>query len=137
MTWVNENLVVEQGSQLVKSWLFFNDGGAESMGNPADYVPFDFTGATLKMQVRQTEDATSTLIVEFGTATGEFVFISGTIVPGPPAPSYNNGYRLTIVAATSLALPKGNYWFDIFMTQGGVPIRIDAGTFEVVATQTR
>jgi hypothetical protein len=134
LTWQQTDLVVEQNSQLVESWLFFN---STASGNPGDYVPYDFTGATLKMQVRETEDVASSLLATFGTGTGEIVFISGTTNPGPAAPSYNNGFQLTIVAATSAGIAAGSYWYDLFMYVSGIPTRILAGAFTVVATQTR
>src|SRR5260221_8372750 len=140
MTWANIDLVVDENSQYVERFLFFDepaDAALAAFGNPSDLVPHDFTGATLKMQVRQTEEATSTLIDTYSTATGELVMATGTITPGPAAPGYNNGYTLTVTGPRSLALASGLYYYDLFETVAGIPTRITSGTFQVVATQTR
>lgn len=140
MTWANQDLVVEQNSQLVSTYLFFDqpaDPTIAQFGNPSDLVPHDFTGASLKMQVRQNEQWTSTLIDTYSTATGEMAFVAGTISPGPAVPGYNNGFMLTVTGPRSAALASGVYFYDIFATVAGVSTRIMAGTFEVVPTQTR
>lgn len=140
MTWVTTPITVEQNSQWVNSFLFFDantDPTIAQFGNPADTVPHDFTGASLKAQVRMTEDASSTLIDTFGTGTGEIVFISGTIIPGPPAPIYNNGYTWTIAYTRSVLYTAGSFWYDLFQYIAGVPTVIQSGPFTVVRTVTR
>lgn len=130
------NLVVEQNSKFVKTWLFFNQ--TNQFGNPADWVPMDFTGASIKMQVRQTRSSTSTLIDTFSTATGEIVFTAGTVSPGPATPAYNNGFVLTVASTRSVVMPIGVFFFDLFETDNaGVITCLFNGSFEVSATVTR
>lgn len=151
MTWAQLDLVVEQNAQYVRSQYFYDGDAAGlyvAMGDESKLVPHNFTGATLKMQVRQTEEATSTLIDTYGTATGEialagngvqnFIGANGLPAANPPAaPAYNNGFTLTITAARLAALAAGKYFYDLLITVAGVNDYIYEGTFTVVARQTR
>jgi len=151
MTWAQLDLLVEQNADFTKSWYFYDADAAGlyvAMGDESKLVPHNFTGATLKMQVRAGEEATSTLIDTYGTATGEitlvgsgvqnFIGANGLPAANPPAaPAYNNGVRLAISATRLSALAAGKYFFDLLDTVGGVNDYIFAGRFEVVARQTR
>lgn len=135
MSWATIPLSVEQGSQFVETWYFFTQA---AFGSPSDYTAIDWTGSTFKMQVRESQDPTSTLIDTFSTATGEIVSVAGTISPGPAVPAFDNGFTLTIVAARSTAMTPGVYYYDLFQTSAGsVPTCLFNGPFEVVATVTR
>jgi hypothetical protein len=136
MSWANIPLVVEQNSQFSDRWLFFQEP-VPPTGDPAGWTPYNFTGATLKMQVREKEDASSALIATFSTGTGEIVFTAATVSPGPATPGYNNGFTLTVSAANAASYARGVYFYDLIMTAAGVNTCIMNGTFEVVPTVTR
>ena len=149
--WAQLDLVVEQNADFFRSWFFYDaDAGGlyVAMGGDNLLVPHDFTGASLKMQVRQTEQSTSTLLDTYATGTGElallgagqqnFVAANGLPSANPPAaPAYNNGLSLSIPAARTAALNAGIFYFDLLITVAGVNDYIFGGRYEVVARQTR
>jgi len=149
--WAQLDLDVEQNADYARSWFFYDADAAGlylAMGGDNNLVPHDFTGASLKMQVRQTEQPTSTLIDTYSTATGEITLVganaqnfiggNGLASANPPAiPAYNNGFKLAITGARLAALNAGKYFFDVLVTVAGVNDYIFGGRFEVVARQTR
>jgi hypothetical protein len=143
--WLPRDIRIRQNEQFSKPWYFYNPdavGVYLTQGGDNNLVPRDFTGATLKLEVRQTEQSTSTLLDTYGTATGEMVLAGSGIQnfpsANPPAvPAYNNGYILTIPGARSLSLPSGVYFFDVLITVAGINDYIMGGRFTVEATQTR
>lgn len=149
--WAQLDLSVEQNADFARSWYFYDADAAGlyvAMGGDNNLVPHNFTGAALKMEVRQTEEATSTLIDTYSTATGEmtlvgantqnFIAANGLASANPPAaPTYNNGFKLSISATRLSALATGKYYFDVLVTVAGLNDYIFGGRCEVIARQTR
>lgn len=149
--WVARTLVIDQNAQYQRSFYFYDADAAGlylRQGGDNNLVPHDFTGATLKMQVRQTQQATSTLLDTYSTGTGELVLVGagvqnwadryGVVMPNPPPiPAYNNGFQLTITGPRAAAIASGIYYYDVLATVAGIPDYPMGGRFEVVARQTR
>lgn len=77
------------------------------------------------MDVREGQSTASTRVLRFDQAGGAQ---GGTIVVEVDG-------SLTLLAddAVTVALPAGHYWYDLFATQGGQPVRVLAGRVTVVA----
>lgn len=143
--WLPRDIRARQNEQFVKSWYFYNPDAAGlylAQGGDNNLVPRDLTGAAIKMQIRQTEQATSTLLDTFGTATGEIVLAGAGVQnypsANPPAiPIYNNGFTLTMAAGRLLAIAAGAYYVDVLITVAGINDYIMGGRFTNEATQTR
>lgn len=112
------NLKLEQGATFSKP--------LEYVG--ADGQPIDLTGFTARMQVRHRYadgDLETAPYVDLTDGDGiELGGAAGTIV-------------ITIDAATSETVPKGEHRYDLELTDGDVVIRLIQGTFTVAPEVTR
>ena len=104
-------------------------------------IPYNYTGATVYMNVRQDQDPSATLLLTLDNGVnGGLTLVSGGAVQGTTfvVPSYPNGLQITILAATSLGLSAGTYYYDLFCTTStGSTTCHMAGNFEVMATVSR
>lgn len=136
---VNQHLECLQGVDFEETFLFFNPP-ANGSTDPTDLVPVDFTSATARMMVKPTSDASATAILSLTIGSG-LAWTSGTITPGPAAPSYNNGITITVDATTSLAVNSAKAtaaYYDLLVDwAGGKTTLLARGTFTLAATATR
>jgi len=78
--------------------------------------PISFTGASAKMEIRQSQDPTSTLFLTLTTG-------GGGLVLGGPTNMYNatipcGTIQRTITHAQSVTLPAGTLYYDLVVTSG-------------------
>lgn len=135
----NTRLEALQGVDFSETFLFFNPPASGSK-DPGDLVPVDFTGATARMMIKPTSDATTAAILSFTLGAG-LAFTAGTTVPGPALPSYNNGIIITITKAQLLAANAGVAivaYYDLLVDwANGTTAAFARGTFNIAATGTR
>ena len=91
-----------------------------------------FAGATAKMEIRQNQLSTSTLLLTLTTSSG-LTFGTTTSSSGIPY-AY---ITIAITNAQTVLLPAGEWFYDILMTQSGAQSYIAQGIFEVGPTATR
>jgi hypothetical protein len=135
----NVRLECLQGIDFSETFLFFN-APASGSKEVNDLVPVDFTGATARMMVKPTSDATGTALFSLTIGSG-LTWTSGTTTPGPAAPAYNNGVIVTITKALSLAANGGRAtlaYYDLLVDwSNGTSALLARGTFNLAATGTR
>jgi len=137
-------LAVEQGADWTQS---FTIASPDPSGLNAwdQMVYYNFTGAQVRMQVRQSFDATSTQYLILTSSPAAGITLQSMAAPdGPAAPAFNNTVTVTITAAQSLAIPAGENWYDAFVDWGsggtggaGTHTRLLNGSFQVVQSNTR
>ena len=81
----------------------------------------DITGWTFEMDVRLTEDAASPLFSDDDAGVTVAVVAPGT----------NKTFRVTVTSATTLSVPVGTYYYDIFRTNAGNRSRLSHGEWEI------
>jgi hypothetical protein len=98
--------------------------------------PISFTGSTAKMEIRQSQDPTSTLFLTLTTG-------GGGLVLGGPTNMYNatipcGTIQWTITNAQSKLLPAGTLYYDCVVTTGsGLQTYYLWGDVNVRGTGTR
>ena len=93
---VEYDIKIEQGATLRALPFLFLGQDPSGLGNPTAQVPTNFTGCSMKMEVREAQDPNSTLLLTLTSPSGGLAFFAGTTVPGPPLPSYNVGINIKI-----------------------------------------
>lgn len=137
---LNEKIECLQGVDLHLTYLFFNPDPNGSK-DPQDLVPVDFTTATgARLMVKPSPDASATAIISLTIGAG-LSWTAGTITPGPATPGYNNGIRIFIDRATSLAANSGvaiQAYYDLLCDWSiGETSILARGTFLLAPTATR
>jgi hypothetical protein len=108
-----------------------------AMGTVANPIgPYSFTGCTAEMQIRESQDASSTLLLSLTTSAG--------LVLGGPTPLTVNGNTITcgtvtvtITHAQSILLPAGTFYYDLLVFASGTQAYYLSGSFTVTATGSR
>lgn len=135
----NTKIEALQGVDLSETFLYFNPPASGSK-DVNDLVPVDFTGATARMMVKPTSDATATALLSLTIGSG-LAWTAGTITPGPAVPAYNNGIIITITRAQLLAMNAGVAivaYYDLLVDwANGTTAILARGTFNLAATATR
>jgi hypothetical protein len=134
-----KTLQVYQGIDYMQEFVFFGrpDSGSTEV---RDLVPFDLTGAALRMRVRLEEDPASTSLLALSSGAG-LTLISDTFSPGPAMPAAPNGVRIQITRAQSLAMNGGEVfhgYYDVIADQAdGTSMLLLCGAFQLQTTVTR
>lgn len=133
---LDTDLSVEQGSDWNLSWVWASpDPSGE--GNLANAAYYNLTGCGARMQVHETEAADSTLLAAYTLGSG-IALASLQLMGGPAVPSYPNGFTVTIPKADSIAMPEGEYYYDLFIDwTDGTSTAFLKGIFIVTPTGTR
>jgi hypothetical protein len=98
--------------------------------------PFNFAGFTGKLEVRQSQDPTSTLFLTLTTGGGGLVLGGPTLMYNATIPC--GTITWTINHTQSSALPAGTLYYDCFLTSaGGLQTYYLWGDFNVRGTGTR
>ncbi len=138
MAILDYDIKVEQGATLRALSFYFLGPDPSGLGNPSNQVPTNFTGCSMKMEVREAQNPTSTLLLTLTSPSGGLAFVAGTTVPGPPLPAYNDGISITISNTQTQSLAAGTYYFDLIVTWPDTTTDLYiAGQFIVFATVTR
>jgi hypothetical protein len=131
-----QDIVAIQGEDFSDYWVLATQDPSP-IPSLANQVYFNFTGYSMRMQIRQLEDPTSMLLLSLGLGTG-LTFASLVGENGPPAPAFNNTVVITLTKAQTLALPAGEWFYDLFLdAPGGTSLEFLAGRFIVQASVTR
>lgn len=109
----NYNIVCPQGAT-------FDRVARLTVGGSA----FDLTGYTARMQVRETYDATATLV---SLTTGSGITLGGTA----------GTIQWVISSTASAALPDGNFVYDLELINNAEVTRLIQGKFTVTPEVTR
>lgn len=109
----NYNIVCPQGAT-------FDRYARLTVGGSA----FDLTGYTARMQVRETYDATATLV---SLTTGSGITLGGTA----------GTIQWVISSTASAALPDGNFVYDLELINNAEVTRLIQGKFTVTPEVTR
>ncbi len=136
----NTKIEVLQGVDFEETFLFFNPPPSGSR-DPTDLVPVDFTDASAaRLMVKPSTDSSATAILSLTIGAG-LTWTSGTIVPGPDGPSYNNGIIISVTRAQSLAANSTKAiaaYYDLLVDWGdGTTSILARGTFSLSGTATR
>ncbi len=138
-TLTNTKIEILQGVDFSETFLFFNPP-ANGSKEATDLVPVDFTGATARLMVKPSSDASATAILSLTIGDG-LTWTSGTIVPGPDVPAYNNGIIVSVTRAQSLAANSTRAitaYYDLLVDWvDGTTTMLARGTFNIAATATR
>lgn len=134
MALYNRAISIEQDAD--ESWSF-GYATADPSGNPKLAVPFNFTGAVALFTARESQDSTSTLLYSVSsTAQAPVVPITfGTLVTSTGINVATINW--SIPNSVSVTLPSGEWYYYLFVTQGGVNTVYASGVFSVVATAGR
>lgn len=142
MSLVVQTLAVEQGADWVESFTF-SSPDPSGLNQWDQQVYYNFTGASVRMQVRQSADPTSTELLALATG-GSGIVLQQLAAPDGPTVTANNTIQVTITAAQSLAITAGEYWYDMFVDWGsggsggsGTHTRMMSGNFQVITTYSR
>lgn len=136
MALLNVPIYIVQGEDWTNTWIFASPDPS-GQGNLANMVYYNFTGASLRMMVRATQDPSSAVILNV-LASGTLAFTSAQSPGGPAAPAFTNAIVVTIPKAASLGLQFGSYYHDLFVDwMGGTSTQMLAGPFEIAASGTR
>ena len=131
------DLSVTQGEDRTYGPYTFSSADPSGLNNLGSQAYYNFTGAAARMQIRQNESGTSTELLALTSSSG-VIFSSVQSPGGPAAPTANNSFAVTIPKATSLTLPTGVYYYDLFIDwPTGTSQSFLAGTFTVLPTVTR
>jgi hypothetical protein len=110
----------------------FGFATADPSGNPQLAVPFNFTGCTAKMQVRENSAATSEELLALSTSSG--IAFSTATVSGVSVATI----VVTITNAQTVELPAGTWFYDLFVyTNTGQQTCYLQGAFIVNSSVTR
>ena len=136
---LNQKLDCYQGVDFSETFLFFNPPASGSK-DVSNLVPVDFTGASARMMIKPTSDASAAALLSLTTGAG-LTWTAGTTAPGPPLPAYNNGIIIAITRAQVLSMNGGVStvaYYDLLVdwTNGTTSI-LARGTFNLVPTATR
>jgi hypothetical protein len=137
-----QTLGIEQGADWAEQFTFASPDPS-GLNQWDQMVYYNFTGAAVRLQVRQSFDNTSLQL--FVLSVGAGVTLQSVGIPdGPAAPAFNNTIAVSIPAAQSLTVPAGEYWYDMFVDWGsggtggaGTHTRMLSGNFQVIQTITR
>lgn len=136
---LNTKIEILQGVDFAETFLFFNPP-ANGSKEPNDLVPIDFTGATARLMVKPSTDASAVAILSLTIGSG-LAWTAGTITPGPAIPGYNNGIIITVTRSQSLAANATKAilaYYDILVDwANGTTTCLARGTFNIAATATR
>jgi hypothetical protein len=110
----------------------FGFATADPSGNPQLAVPFNFTGCTAKMQVREGALSTSTEILSLTTGGG-ITFGTATVYGVS-----QGAITIVIPNAQTVDLPAGTWFYDLFVyTSTGQQTCYLQGSFTVNPSRTR
>jgi|SRR5580658_8334678 hypothetical protein len=106
-----------------------------AMGTVANPIgPYSFAGCTAELQVRQSQDSASALLLTLSTTLGSIVLGGPTTINGISCGTVT----VTITHAQSVLLPQGKLYYDLLITTaGGLQSYYLAGDFNVTATGSR
>jgi hypothetical protein len=132
----NYDLQVDQNCDWSISFVFASPDPS-GLGNVANAVYYNLSGTTLSMDVRETDNASSAILLALTLGAGLTLY-TGTLPGGlPVAPANPNGFSITITNAQSSSIPPGVYAFDVIGTSGGLKTCYLKGSFTLRATVGR
>lgn len=137
MALLDQDLSIAQGEDWSLTWVWASPDPS-GQGNLANAVYYDFTGCLARLQVRETQSSSALLLLALPLSGGGITFSSVAMAGGPPAPATPNAFTVTIPKATSLALPVGEFYYDMFIDwTNGTSTAMLQGQFVIAPTVTR
>jgi hypothetical protein len=133
--WFQAPIITYQGDTYLQQFFPLQGTSLE------DCLPIDYTGWTLKMQIREALDPTSTLLLTLDNGgAGGLTLVSGGVVQGVSftTPAFVNGIQIALTAAQTTALPSGEWYYDMYGIDALATQHVQMqGQFIVNATVTR
>ena len=103
-----------------------------SSGNTASATAVAFGGMTAKMQIRMGQLSTSTLLQTLTTGGGGLTLGSATTSSGIPVGTI----QIVLTHLQTLALPAGEWWYDVIVYNGSDQSEWLHGPFAVAPVRT-
>lgn len=127
--WEDKPLTVRQDADFATS-LGYATAATGPQAQLSQATPFSFVGASASLIVRETQDPTSTQLLQLTSPSGGLTFGAG-VVQGVSCGQIN----IVITHGQTSALPIGTWYYDLLVTIGSQQVYYASGDFIVQGGQ--